>query len=117
MKRLLLSTCALLLSGMLAHAQADLQNPNYRQSLERYTALGADLTQTMNTTVQNTYKAYDWQEAKAERKRLRREERMYYYNRPWYGGYYGRYRYNNFGYNSCYNNNNYGYNNFCCCHP
>jgi|JI10StandDraft_1071094.scaffolds.fasta_scaffold96597_2 hypothetical protein len=47
------------------------QNPNYKVSLAKYTTNAEALQTTMNTTVQQTYKAYDWYEAKQERKQQR----------------------------------------------
>ncbi|NOU38937.1 MAG: hypothetical protein HOO89_09505 [Ferruginibacter sp.] len=73
------------------------QNPNYKVSMDKYTAAQATLQTTMNTTVQNTYTAYDWRIAKSKRKaenRSYRRERalsnQYYYN-------------NNYGYRNNYN--------------
>jgi hypothetical protein len=43
------------------------QNPNYTLSQQRYTKVLDSLETTMNTTIQNTYKAYDWYEAKLEK--------------------------------------------------
>lgn len=68
------------------------QNPNYRQSMYRYLAVGDSITRTQSTTFQDTYKAYDWYEARQERRDLRRERR---YNirmeRAKYGSYYDSY--------------------------
>ncbi|MTG96954.1 MULTISPECIES: hypothetical protein [Myroides] len=87
------------------------QNPNYRNSMYKYVAIKDSLTTTLSTTVQDTYKAYDWYEAKQERKAQRKlwkhEERMarakygrnHYYS-DYYGNSYGGY-YN--GYNSGWN--------------
>ena len=47
------------------------QNPNYFVSQQHYTRILDSLEITMNTTVQNTYKAYDWYEAKLEKKQNR----------------------------------------------
>lgn len=72
------------------------QNPNYKVSLEKYKVDNDNLLATMNTTVQNTYKAYDWYEAKQERKHQRisdRRERNLYRLQN-YGNYYNPY--NNF---------------------
>ena len=57
-----------------ANAQSQLvpdQNPNYIVSQQHYTRILDSLEITMNTTVQNTYKAYDWYEAKLEKKQNR----------------------------------------------
>jgi hypothetical protein len=51
------------------------QNPRYTESQAKY-ARGADsLTSLHGTTIQDTYKAYDWYEAKLERRRQNREWR------------------------------------------
>ncbi|MGL5275636.1 hypothetical protein [Myroides sp.] len=80
------------------------QNPNYRVSMVKYMAVKDSLTSTMSTTVQDTYKAYDWYEAKLERKAQKKqwkhEERMARakygrsyssYDNGYYGNYYNRY--------------------------
>jgi hypothetical protein len=57
-----------------ANAQSQLvpdQNPNYIVSQQHYTRILDSLEITMNTTIQNTYKAYDWYEAKLEKKQNR----------------------------------------------
>ena len=85
------------------------QNPNYKVSMEKYQASQINLQTTMNTTVQETYKAYDFRNAKlerkAERKADRRENRLFNnYNQQYYDPYnyngrnsYGRpYQYNNY---------------------
>lgn len=76
-------------------AQVENQNPNYEESQEYYLEVKDSLTQTQGTTFQDTYKAYDWYEAREERRALRRanrhEVRM---NRNYYGGYdYSSYSY------------------------
>ena len=69
------------------------QNPNYKVSLEKYKTQQDKLLATMNTTVQDTYKAYDWYEANQERKQQRvenrRERRLYELQN--YGNYYNPY--------------------------
>ena len=93
------------------------QNPNYKQSMDKYAATQTSLQSTMNTTVQSTYKAYDWSTAKAERKAERlafRRERALNNRFFGYNGYndfddFG-YNRNNFGFNNGFNNN-YNYNN------
>ncbi len=108
MKKALLSLI-IIAAGFVANAQelAPDQNPNYKVSMEKYTAMQTTLT-TMNTTVQDTYKAYDWSTAKAERKaerrNFRRERALFNnYNNGW----------NNNNWNNGWNNNNYnnGWNN------
>lgn len=94
--------------GTYAQELVEDQNPNYKASLSKYMSMKDSLTETLSTTVQDTYKAYDWYEAKQERKALRREyrheERMARaknrnysnYNSGYYnGGYYGNGYYNN----------------------
>lgn len=96
------------------------QNPNYRNSMEKYMAEKDELLKNQGKTIQNTYKAIDDMELKAERKAQRKmfrqerrlariNNRSYYYN-PYmnmsynpYGYNYGmNYGYNNFGYNGGY---------------
>ncbi len=80
------------------------QNPRYAESLAKYAQGETDsLTATQGTTVQDIYKAYDWYEAKIERRRLRRERN---YQIGFYGGY------NNYGYGNSWNYQPYGYQNF-----
>lgn len=81
------------------------QNPNYMQSQEKYVKIKDSLLKESNTTIHNTYKAYDWYEAKMERREMRRQNRHLrrmasaysnnyyyndYYNNPWYnrGGFF-----------------------------
>ncbi len=75
------------------------QNPNYNLSRAKYVA-NNQLQSNMNSTVQDTYKAYDWRTAKEERKlerqNYRRQSRLYnnynytspYYNFDYGNGYY-----------------------------
>lgn len=81
------------------------QNPNYFISQQKYMQQRDSLQIGMNTTLQQTYKTYDWYEAKLEKKQNRiqnRNERRLYraYNSD---GYYN-------GYNNYYNNR-YGFRN------
>ncbi|MEJ7609881.1 MAG: hypothetical protein WKF88_01740 [Ferruginibacter sp.] len=113
MKKILLSLF-IISAGFTATAQelAPDQNPNYKQSLEKYLAAKDNLQATMNTTVQSTYKAYDWSTAKSERKAERRNDRrenrryngvnnynQYGYNQPYYGPGNGYYYYPSPNYN------------------
>jgi hypothetical protein len=51
------------------------QNPRYKESQAKY-ARGADSLNSLHgTTIQNTYKAYDWYEARQERRQQNREWR------------------------------------------
>jgi hypothetical protein len=77
------------------------QNPRYGNSLKKYTVLTDSLLQSQGSTVQQTYKAYDWYEAKQERRALRRErrhqERM---ANPYYDWYPSVNLYSGWGYNN-----------------
>jgi hypothetical protein len=110
MKRIIF-TLIILAAGFATQAQelAPDQNPNYKVSMNKYAATQISLQSTNNTTIQNTYKAYDWSTAKAERKAERRNfrrERILFnnYNNNW----------NNNGFNSWNNNNwnNNGWDNY-----
>lgn len=79
------------------------QNPRHQEALAKYIAVSDSLTQTQGTTVQATYKAYDWYEAREERRKQRRERNYQYdlYSYPYYqNSYYQPYSgyYGNFGY-------------------
>lgn len=86
------------------------QNPRYKESQNKYIPMADSLNRQQGTTVQNTYKAYDWYTARQERRQQNREwrhqERMYggYYNYSpgWsvYSGYSSPYysSYGNYGY-------------------
>lgn len=89
------------------------QNPRYQESRAKYIEQADSLNRTQGSTVQKTYKAYDWYEAREERRKLRRERNFqlnlnsgYYYGSPYsypsisygnygfggrfgYGGYFG----------------------------
>ena len=115
MKKLLLAL-SIFAGGYAASAQdlAPDQNPNYKVSLEKYTGLATNLETSMNTTVQETYKAYDWSTAKAERKaerrNFRRERTLFNnYNNGWNDN-----NWNNGWNNNSWNNNNRWNNN---CNP
>jgi hypothetical protein len=47
------------------------QNPNYKVSMTKYQSCQEKLLEGMGTTAQNTYKAYDWFEAKQQKKQDR----------------------------------------------
>ena len=55
--------------------QTSEQNPRHKESLDRYIKLIDSLTMWQGVTIQNTYKAYDWREAREERRKQRREWR------------------------------------------
>ncbi len=96
--------CSLFAYQAVAQSSVPDQNPNYRVSLEKYMMKKDSLLSFEGTTVQDTYKAFDWYEAKQERKEQRRlfrhQERMerakysQYYT-PYYNNYWGGY--NNWG--------------------
>jgi hypothetical protein len=94
-------------SGFSTQAQelAPDQNPNYKVSMDKYKAKQTNLQTTMNTTVQDTYKAYDFRVARAERQA---ERRSYRREKAFYSNYNNGFGYNNYGYNSY--NNGYIYN-------
>jgi hypothetical protein len=100
-------------SGFSTQAQelAPDQNPNYKVSMDKYKAAQTNLQTTMNTTVQDTYKAYDFRVARAERQA---ERRSYRRERTLYNNYNNGYDYNNYGYNNYNNryNNNYSPNHY-----
>ena len=51
------------------------QNPRYKESQERYIKQTDSLSNTEGITLQQTYKAYDWYEARLERRQQNREWR------------------------------------------
>ena len=91
----------------------DDQNSRYRESQERYSKMTDSLVQWHGMTLQQTYKAYDWYEARQARRQQRREwrhERIMthgYNNGFYYNGYYP-YGYDNYRYNNYYPSINYG---------
>ena len=96
MKKILLSFL-IVTATIFANAQENNlvpdQNPDFKVSLDKYKGQQDKLMATMNTTVQDTYKAYDWYEAKQERKQQRvadrRERRLYELQN--YGNFYNPY--------------------------
>lgn len=113
---LLLIAGCLVMSFASAQSLAPDQNPRYHESLRRYLPLADSLNRQHSTTLQQTYKAYDFMELKRERKEQRRlwrhERRMersrygnYWYSDPYYNNYY------NYGY-PVYNRGNYWNNNW-----
>jgi len=78
------------------------QNPRYQESRAKYIEQADSLNRNQGTTVQNTYKAYDWYEAREERRKLRRERNFqlnlnsgYYYGSPYF---YPSISYGNYGF-------------------
>ena len=126
-----IATGLIMMSSISTFAQDADKNPNWRNSADKYATQASDLTATQSTTVQDTYEAYDWREAKAEEKQERQDRRYnlrtmriqsrYNYYRPyqygnfhhnnWNNGYYNNGWNNNGWNNGCYGNgyNNYGY--------
>ena len=107
-KTLLLFIIAAAGSGARAQELAPDQNPNYKKSMEKYHASHDNLQSTMNTTVQSTYKAYDWTTNKAERRAKNREYRRESYgynnyNNGYYSPYNNRYNYYQSPYQQRYN--------------
>lgn len=81
------------------------QNPRYKESLDKYMASKSELQKTNNTTVQDTYKAYDWYQAKMDR----RQDRINFRRQLRLSRSFNYYPYDNYYYNGCNNNR---YNNF-----
>jgi hypothetical protein len=102
-------------TGASAQSVAD-QNPNYAVSRDKYMKMSDSITRWQSTTAQNTYKAYDWYEAREERRTARRDNRnAVRLARAQRSGYYDS-RYNNYNnYNSYdpyyYNSRQRGYRN------
>ena len=75
MNRLLLIMLAS--AGSLAAAAQTVpdQNPNFAVSRDKYLRMADSVNRWHSSTAQNTYKAYDWYEARAERRQARRDNR------------------------------------------
>ncbi|MGL6021850.1 MAG: hypothetical protein ACRC0A_01905 [Chitinophagaceae bacterium] len=98
------------------------QNPNYKRMIIKYSAIADSFSNMESTSLQRTYKAYDWNETKmqekAERKAFNRELRLIeaknsYYNYNYDYGYlfYSNYRNYNYPF-SPYNYYPYSYGNY-----
>jgi hypothetical protein len=77
------------------------QNPGYESSRAKYMNIADSLTTTEGSTVQQTYKAYDWYQAREERRKLRREQssqNSWYYPSAYYTPGYSTWGYNNWNY-------------------
>lgn len=88
------------------------QNPRYQESRAKYIELADSLNRNQGSTVQSTYKAYDWYEAREERRKLRRERNYqlnlnsgYYYNSPYF---YPSISYGNYGFGGQFGYGGYG---------
>jgi len=101
---LVLTTLAatLMFSETSAQELAPNQNPNFAVSRDKYMQMADSVNQLHSTTVQQTYKAYDWYQNKIDRRneriQFRRELKMERarsrYYRPYHrGGYYNNYYY------------------------
>lgn len=71
------------------------QNPRFRESLDHYSKMIDSLVLWEGVTIQHTYKAYDWREARTARRQQRRQwrheeemNRRYYYNDYYWPDYY-----------------------------
>lgn len=89
MKKYLLSLMfTLATAALFAQPEVPNQNPNFRISRTRYMAAKDSLLSTQGTTLQNTYKAYDWMQLRQDRKDIRFQNRQQRrLNRSIYGGY------------------------------
>lgn len=101
----MLAVCATISSfAQQANTLAPDQNPNYMVSQLKYTNVKDSLLVYSNTTAQETYKAYDWREARDERRNERRAyKREANLLNSYYTPSYVNYGWNNNGYGS-YNN-------------
>lgn len=101
--------CLTVTASVFAQTVPD-QNPNFEASRTKYMAAKDSLLSTQSTTVQNTYKAYDWMQLRQERRDTRFQNRQQRrLNRSMYDGFYGYdnpYPYGtyNFNYNRNYRN-------------
>lgn len=79
------------------------QNPHYMQSQQKYMLAKDSLLAYSNATAQDTYKAYDFYEARQERRALRRERRYNVRMTSAQYSCYPAYGYGNYGYTPWYN--------------
>jgi len=117
-------TISAFLIGSNVWAQTPDQNPNYKESQNRYVEQKIELTKNQSQTIQDTYEAYDWTENKLKEKNARIQRRheirtmRHQRNNVCYSSHRHRNNYNNGYYNNGYNNNNgyygnnYGGNNY-----
>lgn len=94
------------------NALAPDQNPSYMVSQAKYMGMKDSLLVASNTTVQDTYKAYDFYQDRLERRATRRanryEIRKIRAENSWNYGYNGYNNWNNYGGYSPFYNNFYG---------
>jgi uncharacterized protein YxeA len=76
MKTLLSVAVLLFISSTINAQQNSDQNPNYHKSMDYYMKQKDELQKTMNTTVQNTYRAFDWYQNKLDKKQQRIDNRQ-----------------------------------------
>jgi hypothetical protein len=102
MKKVIITLFVLSSSLLIKAQEASNQNPNYKISQAKYELGQEKVLASMGTTAQQTYKAYDWTEAKQESKQQRiqlRQQRALAYIK--YSNQYPFYSFN--GYNNPYN--------------
>jgi hypothetical protein len=104
MKKIFFYLLTLFFTASVFAQQVPDQNPNYELSRSKYMAAKDSLLGTQSTTVQNTYKAYDWMQLRQERKDIRfqnrqqrRLNRSLGYNNYW--GYNDVYPYGSYNFN------------------
>ncbi|RYZ22262.1 MAG: hypothetical protein EOO16_09820 [Chitinophagaceae bacterium] len=108
-KSLLILLAASLSLSAAAQSEPD-QNPQFAVSREKYLKIADSLNRWHATTLQNTYKAYDWYEARAERRDSRRNNRQAVrLARAQRQSYYDPYAYSNPYYYNPYYNNSYNH--------
>lgn len=72
----ILSTAAFLMLGCMVSAQnVPDQNPRFAESRDKYMNKQDSLLKNQGTTVQNTYKAYDWSQMREDHEYYRRDRR------------------------------------------
>ena len=102
MKKVILTLFVLSSSLIIKAQETSNQNPNYKISQAKYELGQEKVLASMGTTAQQTYKAYDWTEAKQESKQQRiqlRQQRALAYIK--YSNQYPFYSFNS--YNNPYN--------------
>lgn len=93
MKPLYMMLTGLFLASLVQAQEVNDQNPRFAESRDRYMGQRDSLLSTQGTTVQDTYKAYDWSQMREDHQYNRRENRNQrrlfraqaprYYNSPW----------------------------------
>lgn len=73
MKKILTLLAIAILTSSFGQELAPDQNPNYQISQDKYMQKSDELTAAHSTTIQDTYQAYDWREAKEAKKQMRRD--------------------------------------------